>query len=211
MKEGTFLILVIVINVISISAQSYTIKGTLNGVKDGWVYVRHRQLEITDSGKIVNSKFSVSGVILKPEFCAFGISYNGIKDYYFGLFVESGQFTISCEINKLNDTAIYFTGSKAESEFQDFQKKVAFINSKHYKQLLAERKMEALTRNFALSHPNSYISAFAIYSYIKKQLLLHKLYCSLGMDIQSSYYGKLIAQKLVNPYCNIHNKGFVIK
>ena len=63
-------------------AQGYTLNGKIVGVDNGWAYVRHRQTGQVDSGLVLNGNFTISGSVKRPEFCSFGLSVNGIKDYY---------------------------------------------------------------------------------------------------------------------------------
>ena len=93
-------------------AQGYTLIGKVKGAGNGWAYVRHRQTEKTDSGRMVNGVFTVSGSITTPEFCTFGLTLNGVKDYYLSFFLEKGRFTMYADKDSLNDIGITFTGGK---------------------------------------------------------------------------------------------------
>jgi hypothetical protein len=181
---------------ISCFAQSYTIKGYVKGVDTGWAYLRHRQRVGTDSGKIVSGNFIISGKIDKPEFCSFGLSIRGKKDYYLGLFLESENLTFSVDTASLNDIGIRITGSRVELQFQQFQAMVADANKLHLTELELRERLEQISCNYALQHRGSYISAFAIFSYEKNLDKLSKLFNSLSPSVRHSYFGRKIAQKL---------------
>ncbi len=176
-------------------AQGYTIHGKIKGVDDGWVFVRHRQTGKADSGRIIKGSFTVSGPMDVPEFCNFGFSANGVKDYYLGFFLQRGSFTMKADKKALNDVGITFRGSAVETAFQQFQRKVNYIQGHYYPESVNPR-LEQLAANYALSHPQSYISAFALDSYEDDLHKLSRLYHRLAPQVQRSYYGKLIQDKL---------------
>jgi hypothetical protein len=179
-------------------AQVYTLAGKIKGINgDGWAFVRHRQTGKTDSGIMLNGSFTVSGAATAPEFCNFGMTVNGLKDYYFGFFLESGHFTMKANKDSLNDISILFTGSKTEKEFQQFQRQVDSINRLHYPQDRADAALEKLTSAFTLKHLKSYVSAFALISYENELATLSSLYSRLAVEIQRSYYGRLIKEKMM--------------
>jgi hypothetical protein len=192
------LTLLLVLPVGALFAQGYTINGKIKGVDDGWVFVRHRQTGKADSGRIIKGSFTVSGPMTVPEFCNFGFSANGVKDYYLGFFLERGNFTIKADKKALNDIGIVFRGSAVETAFQQFQRKVSYIQGHYYPESVNPR-LEQLAANYALSHPQSYISAFALDSYEDDLHKLSRLYRRLASKVQQSYYGKLIHDKLQGP------------
>jgi len=176
-------------------AQGYTLKGEIKGVNDGWAFVKHRQTGKTDSGRIIKGRFTVSGPITAPEFCNFGYSENGLKDYYLGFFLEQGSFRIKLDKKALNDIGIVFTGSSVERSFQQFQRMVKYIQGHYYPESVNPR-LEEMAANYATNHPQSYISAFALVSYEDDLPKLGRLYRRLAPQVQRSYYGLLIKDKL---------------
>jgi Domain of unknown function (DUF4369) len=177
-------------------AQGYTLNGKITGVDKGWAFVRHRQTGQVDSCRILNGNFTFSGTATTPEFCSFGLSANGVKDYYFSFFLENGDFTMRANKEALNDISISFTGSEVEKEFRHFQRQVDRINKRHYSEVRAGAELEKLTRVYTLKHPKSYVSAFVLISYENDLHELSRLYGRLAPEIQRSYYGKLIKEKI---------------
>ncbi|MDB5090432.1 MAG: thiol:disulfide interchange protein [Mucilaginibacter sp.] len=179
-------------------ARSYRLTGKIKGINEGWVFVMHRQTGKIDSGRISKGTFLVSGNVTDPEFCNFGLLANGVKDYYFGFFLEQGNLTLNAQKDSLNDRSIFFSGSKVEEEFQHFQKQVNRIDQMHYTNVQAAAKLEELARGHSLKHPNSYVSAFALISYENVLPELSALYNGLTSKIQQSYYGELIHNKIMH-------------
>ena len=177
-------------------AQGYKLDGKIKGVDDGWIFVRHRQTGKTDSCRIQAGHFSLSGSLTTPEFCTFGFSVNGIKDYYLSFFLEKGEFNMMASKDSLNDINIRFTGSQVENEFQNFQRQVSLINQRNYPQAKAETELAQLAATYALKHPGSYVSAFALVSYENNLAELSRLYDRLSPEIQRSYNGQLINNKV---------------
>ena len=177
-------------------AQGYKLHGKIKGVGDGWAFVRHRQTGKTDSCQIQAGHFFLSGSLTKPEFCTFGFSANGIKDYFLSFFLEKGEFNMTASKDSLNDISITFTGSPVENEFQDFQRQVSRVNRRRYQEARAEKELAQLARRYALKHPGSYVSAFALASYENNLAELSGLYGRLASEIQRSYYGQLINNKI---------------
>ncbi len=177
-------------------AQRYTLHGKIKGVNIGWAFIRHRQTGKTDSGSIQNGNFTITGTATTPEFCSFGLTINGVKDYYLSLFLQSGRFGMRAAKDSLNDISILFTGSAVEKEFQQFQRKVARINGFHYPSAKTDAELEKLARRYALTHRGSYVSAFALISYENELPQLARLYKGLSPGIKQSYFGRQINEKL---------------
>jgi hypothetical protein len=177
-------------------AQRYTLNGKIKGVDTGWAFIRHRQTGKTDSGRIQNGSFTIAGAATNPEFCSFGLTINGVKDYYLSLFLQSGRFGMRAAKDSLNDISILFTGSRVEKEFQQFKRRVARINAFHYPSAKTGAELEKLARQYALKHPGSFVSAFALISYENDLPQLTRLYKGLSSAIQRSYFGGQIYRKL---------------
>ena len=177
-------------------AQHYTLNGKIKGVDTGWAFIRHRQTGKTDSGRIQSDNFTIMGAATAPEFCSFGLTINGVKDYYLSLFLQSGRFGMRAAKDSLNDVSILFTGSTVEKEFQQFQREVARINAFHYPSVKAGAELEKLARRYSLKHPGSFVSAFALISYENALPQLARLYKGLSPKIQQSYFGRQINGKL---------------
>ncbi|MBB6109100.1 DUF4369 domain-containing protein [Mucilaginibacter lappiensis] len=177
-------------------AQTYSLNGKIKGVDQGWVFVLHRQTGVTDSGQIVNSTFTIRGKASAPEFCNFGLSANGVKNYYFGFFLMKGRLTLQASKDSLTDVGVLFKGSRIATEFQQFQKLTGQIYGAHDSEAATNAKLGELASVYTLKHPHSYISAFALASFGGNLSQLSHLYTSLSPEIQTSYFGKQVYNKL---------------
>jgi hypothetical protein len=178
------------------AAQGYTLKGKIKGLDTGWAFIRHRQTEKADSGRILNGIFTITGRASTPEFCSFGLTINGVKDYYLSLFLKSGSFTMQADKDSLNDISILFTGSGVEKEFQQFQRRVSRCQALNYPEPKAGMALEKIARQYALQHPGSCVSAFALVSYENDPAKLARMYKTLAPQIQGSWFGLQIKAKL---------------
>jgi hypothetical protein len=177
-------------------SQEYTLRGVLKGVDSGWAFVRHRQTGQTDSARIVNGHFRLTGKVTDAEFCNFGYSAKGVKDYYLGFFLEAGTFTIHLDKKALNDVDIVFIGSPIEAAFQQYQRHVKYFQGHYYPESVPIY-IEEYSATYAKKHPGSYICAFALSSYENDPAKLARLYRRLSLRVQQSYYGQIIRAKLV--------------
>jgi len=176
--------------------QGYTLNGEIRGVDNGWLFIRHRQTGQIDSCRIEHGQFKVSGVVNQPEFCSLGLSVNGLKDYYLSMFIENGAFHVRLDKDSLNDISILYTGSVVEREFQEFQRQVSDINRQHYDAVEANKQLEQTAADFSLKHPKSYVSAFALNSYVHDVLKLAQFYALLDAKVQGSYFGVKVKERL---------------
>lgn len=177
-------------------AQVYILNGKIKGISEGWAFLLHRQTGVIDSGRIENGVFTIRGKASVPEFCNFGLSTNGVKDYYFGFFLEKGRLTLRASKDSLTDTDVLFTGSRVAVEFQQFQKLTREIYGAHDTEDTTNAKLGELASAYTLKHPRSYISAFALASFGGNLSQLPNLYNSLSPEIQASYFGKQVYNKL---------------
>lgn len=97
---------------------SFTIKGTIEGSANGWVFLQEQiddQFKTVDSVMIDGGKFKFSGVIDFPSsyFLNLRSSKTGMP-----LFLEASKIDVSINIKNINKSTI--TGSKSQEEYEKF-------------------------------------------------------------------------------------------
>ena len=202
------------------SDTTYTLKGKIEGIDTGWIFLLHRQAEENniDSAQIVNGQFTVSGKASTPEFCNIGFREHGRKEFHFGFFLQKGNLTLNGKSDALMDSMVKVSGSPAEDEFKVFiqqarpidklnneldnaysaaqamhdRKKVDSIIQEYQK---LQKKHQKLSEDYATAHPESWVAAFELYSdyaYDPEAGPLDSFYNHFIPEIRDSYYGKKI-------------------
>ncbi|WP_431211864.1 DUF4369 domain-containing protein [Puia sp. P3] len=101
---------------------TYTLTGTIDGLKNGWVYLRHGQTEKIDSVKAASGKFSFSGTIGDPEFCRLAIiGASGTREYRTEFFLEKGNLQVKANKGSMEKAVI--GGTPVQDEFRQYQEK----------------------------------------------------------------------------------------
>ncbi len=201
---------------------TYTITGKIAGLDSGLVYLFNRQsdAEKLDSSVIKNGTFSFTGKADSPAFFLLGILNNGHKEYRLGFFVQNGQINISGKKDSVADAVI--TGSATQDEYKSFlasrkpldeeEKKLGKLydslqtkGDKRGTDSLEKifdgfsKKEKEFVKDYAKSHPSSFIAAFEVYqqfSYNPDAAELDSVYNDLALGIQNSYFGKKIKDVL---------------
>jgi len=201
---------------------AYTITGKITGIDTGWVYLRHNQSEnsIIDSVKADSGFFTFKGQSATPEFCLFGITNNGNKEFRLGFFVQNGHIHIDGKKDSLYNATI--TGSATQDEYKNFiasrkpldeegeklEKLYDSVEAKKDQRLidslkkifeLFEKKQKQFVKDYAKQHPTSYVAALQVYqnfSYNPELAELESVYNGLDTMIQNSHYGKKIKDVL---------------
>ena len=186
------------------------IENVLNGRT---AYLKTQNLSHTttiDSTIINKGKFSFKGIINKPS--VYGVFFDSIKGEI-GLFMENDIITIEAYKDSLESSKI--KGSKTHNEYLNFIKQTKRITSKinllfpEFQKARAENnvkkleeiniKMQAIntentqfTLKYAKRYPDSYVSAFALYSTlrvpdIKKDTIL-KIYNNFSDYVKKGDY-----------------------
>jgi peroxiredoxin len=204
----------------AVSDSTYTLTGDIEGLDSGWVYLLHRQSadSKTDSARIKDGQFVISGEASVPEFCNLGALQDGNKEFYFGFFLQNGKLTMTGRKDRLTDAEVSVTGSPAEDEFKSFsegKKKIDSIgNSLQQEYNYARTKKDQLQmdslipllyaqfdkqkqfiKNFARQHPASYVSSFEVYTNLANDPgpgELDSLYKGFDVAVQGSFFGKMI-------------------
>jgi peroxiredoxin len=201
---------------------AFIITGKISGLDSGLVYLFNRQSDADklDSVLITNGTFSFTGKADSPEFFLLGVPNNGHKEYRLGFFVQNGQINITGRKDSLSDAII--TGSAAQDEYKSFLagqkpldeeetklgKLYDSLQSKGDKQGMDSlekifdgfsKKEKDYVKDYAKSHPASFISAFEVYqkfSYNPDAGELDSVYQDLAPGIQNSFFGKKIKNVL---------------
>jgi thiol-disulfide isomerase/thioredoxin len=201
---------------------AYTLKGKIEGMGDGWVWVYHRQTEKKiDSAKVKDGSFVITGYSPAPEYCLLGIpGPNNKKEWRLGFFLQSGELTLTGKKDEIAKATI--KGSPVQDEFRQFNEgqkdfdavdeklsaiyKTARMNNNKLTMDSVEKASGELekkrlqyVKDYAASHPASYVTAYSIYanySYNPEVAVLDSLYKALDPAIQASYFGKQIRVSL---------------
>jgi len=195
---------------------AYILKGKIEGMGDGWVWIYHRQTENKiDSAKVKGGSFVITGYSSAPEFCLLGIpGPNNRKEWRLGFFLQSGELTLTGKKEEIAKATI--KGSSIQDEFQQFndgQKGLDAVDEKLsaiYKKANMnndQRRMDSVqkasielnkkrnqyVRDYAAEHPASYVTAYVLYltySFDTDAATLDSLYKGLDPLMQTSYFGK---------------------
>jgi thiol-disulfide isomerase/thioredoxin len=175
--------------IISVAAQSqksanFTIKGTIKGRSDGFIYLSYAaggEKYKQDSAKISNGTFQFKGTIKEPVMATLmgSLKIRNMDDPNLGsMFIEAKPMKLAVTEGAFKDLVL--TGSKTNDEQQQLNKLKAPIrkemepvlnayrNEKDHEKAAAIRdqfepfneRMDKLDQAFIASHPDSYLSAY---------------------------------------------------
>jgi hypothetical protein len=207
----------------NVSSTHYFLTGSIKGFDSGWIYVKHRQTGKIDSAIIKNGSFTVTGKTETPEFCNFGSGGSGNRDFYFGFFLAACKMIIKANKDSLFDAAIDIEGYSVQNEFKQFQKQMRPIDvlsnkiwstektlltqdSLDLKQKELDKKRKEIIWNYAVQHPNSYITAFEASSYFTEKENLQKLkniFIKMSAALQKWHYSQKIRKYLQENNINV--------
>ena len=178
---------------------SYTLSGKIDGLEEGLVFIRHRQMPERgiDTAVIHDGVFEFTGRADTPEFCNLGFLNNGQMDFRLGFFLQNGELKLTGRVDSLDDAAIKITGSPTEDEFSDLSRKLKDSAGPAVDTTGLIRKK--LIKEFAARHPSSFVSAFVIrqeYGYNPDFKELDSIYKGLDVVVRGSYYGRQIKEVL---------------
>ncbi|MBN9379818.1 MAG: AhpC/TSA family protein [Chitinophagaceae bacterium] len=201
------------------SDSAYTLKGKIEGMSKGWVYLYHKQTDKIDSVQIKDGHFIFKGFAAQPEYCFFGTpGPDNQRDLPLEFFLQHGELTLTAKKDSLRKAII--TGDPAQDEFVRFQTGQKALDAqeaqleklsnsagmKGDKQQMdsvdkafeaLEAKRQQYVKDYAAAHPVSYISAFGVYVtfiFNPDAAVLENLYKGLDPAIQASYFGKKIKE-----------------
>ena len=170
---------------------TYTLTGAIDGLKDGWVYLRHGQTEKIDSVRAAAGKFTFTGEIAAPELCRLAIiGPSRTREFRISLFLEKGVLQLTA--NKESMAKAVISGTPVQDEYRQYQEKERKISGG------PERRQFAI--GYIKEHPASYASVIAMDTYFsfapEDMGKLDTLFHSLDPVLQNSYYGQLVRTTL---------------
>lgn len=205
---------------------AYTIKGHLEKVKSGTIYltIYERSRTVSDSAKITGGKFNFSGSVSAPQFATLTMPHK--QNDYFTFYIEPAAMQISgrgdslrmlvikgSEINK--DNQLLKERMKSISQWEDANGKVyekAYKeNNKAVMDSLDEVDMQVLhakrkvVAGFVKDYPNSVRGAMAItenFSYYAEAADVDPIYNLLSEKIKNAPIGREIKQ-MIDTYANV--------
>jgi thiol-disulfide isomerase/thioredoxin len=168
---------------------TYTLTGAIEGLKDGWVYLRHGQTEKIDSLRATAGRFNFTGTIDKPELCWLSIiDPSGTKKFQTQFFLEKGIQHLTGTI----PSKAFVSGTPVQDEFRQYQEKERMAG--------AWPKPKQFAAGYIKTHPSSYISLIALDSWFTyepgDENTLDILFHSLDPTMQNSFNGKKIKSTL---------------
>lgn len=201
-------------------AKQFTLDGKIKNKENQMIflsYIGTGNKFTKDSARIINSKFSFSGVIPNPTKSDLYIKEQGVKAITSSeIWLESGKMKIKVGKNPI--TELKLTGSKTQKEYQRLKITKKTIEKKYQKQLdslkglknmeliagIRERlkpyfsEIEKSELAFFEKFPQSYVTVYMLQFYTSVLSLdtLKQLYDKLG-DIQNSSYGQYLKEKIV--------------
>ena len=195
--------------------KTFKVKGTIDGAKNGVLYLqkeadgRYVNLDSLEMGK--NGRFELSAPVEDPQmyYLAFGKAEPAVS-----FFAQGGEITIDAHIDSLGQARI--KGGKDQelySEFMNYMRDFATKKNNIYLDILRsnavdgdkdsvavytamyeslERRQLQFVANFAITHPDSYLSPLLAYTFLNKGYspLLDTIAAKLSPDVMNSRYGK---------------------
>lgn len=179
----------------------FQIKGKIIGQADGIVsltYVNENEKRIEDSSIIKGGWFSFSGFIEDPTIAYLrgNIKYNAdIDPNAVSFFLEPGK-KIIVEVKKEHFKDAKISGSKTQTENEEFQNEISKINKTSDS---VTEKIAAIIYHYIIDNNQSSVSAFYLLIYSSQWPLdtVRMLYNNFSIELRNSNYGKLI-DKLIN-------------
>jgi thiol-disulfide isomerase/thioredoxin len=181
-------------------ADSFVINGTITGYPEGTsVALLNGQTGVTESETTLrNNKFSFTG---KQPIADFKIILFNKQPPYITLFLDNSAVKITGTKDKIDKAVV--TGSKSHTEFDTFNKaldpyKSVFDESTPYDSV-AVGKALLICGEFAVQHPDSYITPLAIIRFNqiaddpgKTEILYNTLLPGIKTSVMGNYLAQLI-------------------
>src|SRR5690242_11904571 len=140
----------------------YEITGNITGYPDGTAvsFLNQQTNTLEKQATIQNGKFSIKGRLEEPSFIILVLAD---QPPAVPMFIDNSKIMISGDKNNLENLSI--TGSKAETEYQEYSKLI-----KPFQQLFAEgfknadsiAAFEKVTQSFVKKYPSSFVNPVAI-------------------------------------------------
>ncbi len=197
MKKLILLILAVSFSLNLFAQNHFTFSGKISGGHDVHIdllYINSQGKRVIDSCALQGETFSFRGEINGPQMVSL-MTYKGhfkskSDDDPTNFFLEPGKITAIGGSYK-NLKKLKITGSKVQDEYEAFEKQL-----KH----LDEKKQEDKIRQYIITHPNSYVSAFQLSLYSTSWPLnsVKNLYSKFNPALQKSMYGKEIQKEITS-------------
>lgn len=170
---------------------TYTLTGAIEGLKNGWVYLRHGQTEKIDSVRATAGQFTFTGEIGDPELCRLAVvGQSGSKEFRTEFFLEKGVLHVKA--NKESMAKAVITGTPVQDEFRQYQEKERAAGP--------WPKPRQFAISYIKAHPAAYASVIALDSYFSfdpnDMKSLDSLFHCLDPMIQNSFNGQLVKATL---------------
>ncbi|HZI69130.1 MAG: redoxin domain-containing protein [Ginsengibacter sp.] len=204
-----FLIFFLCLPVLSFSQsqQGFKISGTVTGYPDGTaVSFLNQQTQTPEKqATIQNGKFTIKGQLSEPSFI---VMVFGDQPPAIPLFVDNSKIQMKGDKDHLDNLTI--TGSKTETEYQEFSKAM-----KPYEQLFMQesgkdpnsvKAVEKISEDFVKKYPASYVDPIAVIRVMQTSdnvALADKLYKEMSQNVKETMLGKYVNEQLaiakINP------------
>ncbi len=200
----------------------FNINGTVTGFQDSIIFLKKREAGkwvTIDSAVVKNDTFTVKGRIEQPEMCYL---LNEKENFLVPLYLENSTITIIADVK--NPENVKITGSKAQDEFDSYNKEVKTYNDKLkdlYQQYSDAQKKgdNALTEKIdssysAVDKEKTEFTKGYIGSHNKSIVIPYILYRELsytaGIDELDSLLSLIDTSLSVSPYYKILNERIQI-
>jgi peroxiredoxin len=209
-----FVILVLSISIVScrMAKDEYSIKGTIEGVETGKIYLQKLvdgQPQTVDTTNVVAGKFTFKGKMPIPDIRILCLNE---RDYLPQFFLENADITVTAKKDSLRNTKI--TGSSSQDifkiymdEMMQLQKEVKGLHEKYQAAMKVNNTNEAekakidyqalldnslvFIKNFVKDHPKSIVSAYVTVQQLAPQIdenELETIVNKFPKEISSSEY-----------------------
>ncbi|HUZ59548.1 MAG TPA: TlpA disulfide reductase family protein [Hanamia sp.] len=182
------------------SASGYEISGNISGYADGTsVSFLNQQTGVPEKQtSFENGKFDLKGQLPEPSII---ILVFGDQPPAVPLFIENGKIKIEGDKNNLDKLSI--TGSKTETQFEEYSKLM-----KPYQDMFvmgfeknadSVKRVEKISEDFVKRHPSSYVAPLAIIRILQSSENIskaEKLFAMMSEDVKKSSLAKYLDQQL---------------
>lgn len=208
-KLGFYLLAMsMILGACSKSEKQYNVKGSIEGLKDGYVWLmkrNNRQWVAVDSVKAVNGSFSFKGTVVQPEMYSLKMAD---LDSDVSFFIENAAISITGKADLLDSVKI--VGSATNDLYASYQNTMSEIDKQigpiyeKYKEadeaakVTLEKQLDSLvnsgkakTKEFILANSQSVVAAYVLLKDLSYDLDLKELTSLTGKlapEISSSVY-----------------------
>jgi peroxiredoxin len=206
----SFLLLFIAIPFFAFSQSStkgYEISGNVTGYPDGTSvsFLNQQTNRPEKQTTIENGKFTIKGNLQEPSFI---ILIFADQPPAIPMFIDNSKIKITGDKNNLDNISI--TGSKTETEYQEYAKAV-----KPYEQMFVQgaekdptsvAAVEKISNDFVKKYPSSFVDPIAIIRVLQtsqNQVVADNMYKTMSEDVKKTNLAKYVNQQLelakINP------------